>query len=158
MGRPATAPRKLKDGFYIEVCQKGARNGIKIWCLNEERMLRAAEDYRRSKDVIVLGEHINGKWVSEMKPKKLEREKAAQEKKLAASGTDHTVTPKPVTAKVADKKADKGKPAVKKVVAKKAAKKKPVKKKAAVKPKPKPVKKGKAIPKSKAKPAKKKKK
>lgn len=143
MGRPATAPRKLKDGFYIEVCQKGARNGIKIWCQSEERMLRAAEDYRRSKDVIVLGEHINGKWVSELKPKKLEREKAAQERKLMAAGVTHPEEKKISKDKVAVKKDEKiktekkvtvkGKTVHKKPAEKKSAPKKVVKKKSAPK-------------------------
>ncbi len=141
MGRPATAPRKLKDGFYIEVCQKGARNGIKIWCQNEERMLRAAEDYRRSKDVIVLGEHINGKWVSELKPKKLEREKAAQERKLMASGIIHPVEKKTDAEKQktkidkAEKKIKSKKAVLKKPVSKKSIAKKPKEKKQPAKPK-----------------------
>lgn len=133
MGRPATAPRKLKDGFYIEVCQKGARNGIKIWCQSEERMLRAAEDYRRSKDVIVLGEHINGKWVSELKPKKLEREKAAQEKKLMAAGITLPVEKKAAT----EKKTEVKKPVLKKPIPKKPKAKKEKAKHPASKPKPK---------------------
>jgi len=137
MGRPATAPRKLKDGFYIEVCQKGARNGIKIWCLNEERMLRAADDYRRSKDVIVLGEHINGKWVSELKPKKLEREKAAQEKKLVAAGLIAPVEKKITT----EKKIETKKKVVKKPAPKKVKVQKTKKVKTASKPKAKPAKK-----------------
>ena len=40
-------------------------------------MLRAASDYRRSKDVIIHGEHINGKWASEIRNKKKEKEQKA---------------------------------------------------------------------------------
>ena len=30
MGRPPTKPTKLKDGWYIEVRNKGSKSGIKI--------------------------------------------------------------------------------------------------------------------------------
>jgi len=30
MGRPPTRPKKLKDGFYIEIRNKGSKTGIKI--------------------------------------------------------------------------------------------------------------------------------
>ena len=30
MGRPATRPVKLREGFYIEIMQKGDQKGIKI--------------------------------------------------------------------------------------------------------------------------------
>ncbi len=64
MGRPATVPKKFKDGFYIEVCNRGSRSGIKIWCKDKAKMLQAKEDYMKSKDVIILGEHKNGKWLT----------------------------------------------------------------------------------------------
>ena len=65
MGRPPTRPAKLKDGFYIEVRNEGSKaNGIKIRRDTKEEMLMAIEDYNRIKDVTVLGELKNDKWVN----------------------------------------------------------------------------------------------
>ncbi len=61
MGRPSTKPKDLKDGFYIEVRNKGSKTGIKIRRDNKEQMLAAIKEYGRNKDVIVLGEVVNGK-------------------------------------------------------------------------------------------------
>lgn len=61
MGRPATKPTKLKDGFYLEIRNKGAKSGIKIRRDSKEAMLSAIKEYERVKDVVVLGESINGK-------------------------------------------------------------------------------------------------
>ena len=65
MGRPATKPTKLRDGFYIEVRNKGSRTGIKIRRDTKEAMMLAIKEYERVKDVIVLGEFKNGKSVNE---------------------------------------------------------------------------------------------
>ncbi len=65
MGRPPTKPKELRDGWYLEVRNKGSHSGIKIRRDTEEEMKQAAEDYERIKDVIVLGESIKGKWVNE---------------------------------------------------------------------------------------------
>jgi len=68
MGRPPTRPAKLKDGFYIEVKNEGSKtNGIKIRRDTKEEMLIAIEEYERIKDVVVLGEYKNDKWVSAKK-------------------------------------------------------------------------------------------
>jgi hypothetical protein len=67
MGRPATRPAKLKDGFYIEVRNKGARSGIKIRRDNKADMLEAVKDYIRVKDITILGESVNDKFID--KPK-----------------------------------------------------------------------------------------
>ncbi|WP_107037500.1 hypothetical protein [Brumimicrobium mesophilum] len=65
MGRPPTRPAKLKDGFYIEVRNEGSKaNGIKIRRDTKEEMQMAIEDYNRIKDVTVLGELKNDKWVN----------------------------------------------------------------------------------------------
>jgi len=64
MGRPATKPKKLKDGYYIEVRNKGARSGIKVRRDNEAGMKQAIKEYERVKDVIILGEYKNGKGVN----------------------------------------------------------------------------------------------
>lgn len=67
MGRPATKPTKLRDGFYVEVRNKGSRSGIKIRRDTKEAMLLAVKEYERVKDVVVLGEFKNGKAVSAKK-------------------------------------------------------------------------------------------
>lgn len=70
MGRPPTRPAKLKDGFYIEVRNEGSRaNGIKIRRDSKEEMLLAVENYKRIKDVTVLGELKNDKWVNKKQTK-----------------------------------------------------------------------------------------
>lgn len=69
MGRPATKPARLKDGFYIEVKNQGS-GGVLIRRDTKEQMLLAAEDYSRMKQVNVLGEMKNDKWVEKIKEKK----------------------------------------------------------------------------------------
>jgi hypothetical protein len=69
MGRPSTRPKKLKDGFYIEVKAKGADGSIKIRRDTKEEALEAMEHYKRSKTVENLGEMKNGKWVDGKKKK-----------------------------------------------------------------------------------------
>lgn len=66
MGRPATKPARLKDGFYIEVKNPGS-GGILIRRDTKEQMILAAEDYSRMKEVNILGEMKNDKWVSKAK-------------------------------------------------------------------------------------------
>lgn len=61
MGRPATKPTKLKDGYYIEIRNKHQSSGIKIHRVTTEQLLLAIEVYKRSKEVIVLGQVKNGK-------------------------------------------------------------------------------------------------
>ena len=70
MGRPATKPTKLKDGFYLEIRNKGSKSGIKIRRDTEKAMIIAVKEYERVKDVVVLGEFKNGKPVSKPKKKK----------------------------------------------------------------------------------------
>lgn len=64
MGRPPTKPIKFRDGFYLEIRNKGANSGIKLHRTTKEQMLRTIKDYELTKDVIILGESINGKWVN----------------------------------------------------------------------------------------------
>lgn len=64
MGRPPTRPKELRDGFYIEIRNKGAKTGIKLRRDDKEQMLTAIKDYKKIKDVVVLGEYKNGKMVS----------------------------------------------------------------------------------------------
>lgn len=70
MGRPPTRPAKLKDGFYIEVRNEGSRaNGIKIRRDSKDEMLLAIENYKRIKDVTILGELKNDKWLNKKEAK-----------------------------------------------------------------------------------------
>lgn len=69
MGRPPILPKKKKDGFYIEIRNKGAKSGTIIIRDNEKAMMQAARQYETTKDVIILGEHKNGKRVDESRKK-----------------------------------------------------------------------------------------
>lgn len=60
MGRPATKPTKLRDGYYIEVRNRNQRFGIKIHRETKDKLLIAIRKYEKSKDVIVLGHLKNG--------------------------------------------------------------------------------------------------
>ena len=62
MGRPATKPAKLRDGFYIQVKNQGG-TGVLVRRDTKEQMMLAAEDYSRTKQVNVLGEMRNDKLI-----------------------------------------------------------------------------------------------
>jgi hypothetical protein len=70
MGRPPVLPKKKKDGFWLEVRNKGAKTGMILIRDSYEAMMQAVKQYQNTKDVIVLGEHRNGKKVDEAKAKK----------------------------------------------------------------------------------------
>jgi hypothetical protein len=70
MGRPPTLPLKKKDGWYLEIRNKGAKTGTVLIRDTEEAMLLAAKMYQNTKDVILLGEHKNGKPVDKSDKKK----------------------------------------------------------------------------------------
>jgi len=70
MGRPPTLPLKKKDGWYLEIRNKGAKTGTVLIRESEEAMLLAAKMYQNTKDVILLGEHRNGKPVDNSEKKK----------------------------------------------------------------------------------------
>lgn len=77
MGRPPSKPKRFKDGFYIEVRNKGADSGMKIWSESREEMLRMADSYRQNKDVVIMGEHKKDRWVDiEPAPRPRGRQKA----------------------------------------------------------------------------------
>lgn len=63
MGRPATRPTALKDGFYIEIRNKGSKSGVKLYSGTKLQMHRAIKMYERSKQIVILGESVNGKFV-----------------------------------------------------------------------------------------------
>jgi len=51
---------QLKNGFYIEVSNKGVKKGMKIRSESKEATLNAASKYSRYKEVIILGEFRDG--------------------------------------------------------------------------------------------------
>lgn len=63
MGRPAVKPTELKDGYYIEVRSKNQKSGIKIRRDTKAQLLLAIDEYKASKEVIVLGKMEKGKIV-----------------------------------------------------------------------------------------------
>ena len=67
MGRPPTKPKKLKDGFYIEVRNKRAASGVKVRRDTKEQMELAIKEYERTKEIIVIGEIKNGKPLNKKK-------------------------------------------------------------------------------------------
>ncbi|MBT8298057.1 MAG: hypothetical protein KJO52_06955 [Maribacter sp.] len=67
MGRPATKPTELRDGFYIEIRNRGSKAGVKIRRDTKELMLMAIKEYEKSKDVIVIGEVSKGKILDKVK-------------------------------------------------------------------------------------------
>lgn len=69
MGRPPVLPKKKKDGFWLEVRNKGAKTGTILIRDSYVAMLQAAKQYEMTKDVIILGEHKNGKKVEEKSTK-----------------------------------------------------------------------------------------
>ncbi len=74
MGRPATLPKKKKDGFYVEVRNKGAKSGIILIRDTYDAMMQAVKQYQNTKDIIILGEHKNGKPVGSGSRKKVASE------------------------------------------------------------------------------------
>jgi len=67
MGRPPTKPKKLKDGFYIEVRNKRAASGVKVRRDTRAQMELAIKEYERTKVIIVIGEIKNGKPIDKKK-------------------------------------------------------------------------------------------
>jgi hypothetical protein len=59
-GRPWARNVQLKNGFYIEVCNKGYKKGMKIWSEDKKGMDDIARMYEGHKDVIILGEYKAG--------------------------------------------------------------------------------------------------
>ncbi len=64
MARPSTRGVRLKDGFYIEVRNKGAQSGIKIRRESYEDAQLALNNYSKLHDVQYIGKVENGKVVS----------------------------------------------------------------------------------------------
>lgn len=79
MGRPSTKPKKLKDGFYLEVKNQGAKSGIKIRRDTYDEMMLAKKNFERTKEVKVLGEVIDDTFVNEKKKKRKKRGASEEE-------------------------------------------------------------------------------
>jgi len=60
-GRPRERAVQLKNGFYIEVSNKGVKKGMKIRSESQEAMQNTASQYSQYKEVIILGEFKDGK-------------------------------------------------------------------------------------------------
>lgn len=63
MGRPSTKPTDLRDGYYIEVKNKNQTTGIKIRRDTRSQLLMAIDEYKKSKEVVVLGKQEKGKMI-----------------------------------------------------------------------------------------------
>ena len=50
MGRPPTRPTDLKDGYYLEVRNKGTNSGIKLRRDTRKEMMQAVEEYKKVKN------------------------------------------------------------------------------------------------------------
>ena len=74
-GRPPILPKKKKDGWYIEVRNKGAKSGLILIRDSYEAMMQAARQYETTKDVIILGEHRSGKKVEDSLKKEAKKKK-----------------------------------------------------------------------------------
>ena len=70
MARPSTRGVKLKNGFYIEVRNKGAHSGVKIRRDSFEDAQLALGNYSKMHDVHYIGEIVNGKVVGAKKERK----------------------------------------------------------------------------------------
>jgi len=70
MARPSTRGVKLKNGFYIEVRNKGAHSGVKIRRETFEEAQLALNNYSKMHDVHYIGEIENGKVVGAKKARK----------------------------------------------------------------------------------------
>ncbi|MBC8048280.1 MAG: hypothetical protein H7Y00_15880 [Fimbriimonadaceae bacterium] len=64
IGRPPVREAKLKDGFYVEIRNRGAKErGIKIHCANEKELELLKARYGTTKDIVVLGEYKDNEKV-----------------------------------------------------------------------------------------------
>ena len=137
MGRPPTKPKRFKDGFYIEVRNKGANAGMKIHFDTEHDMKDAAIMYGTNKEVVILGEHKRDRWLNlepaaeeqRVKKMRLDRPREVPNKYVRGAKPARAAEPaKKAEAPAKPAKKEKpAKPAKKAVAAKPAKKEKPVK-------------------------------
>lgn len=58
--RSRHGPVQLKDGFYVEICKRGMKTGIKIHCEDRQAVDNTTLMYEKFKTVVVLGEYKHG--------------------------------------------------------------------------------------------------
>ena len=63
MARPVTRPVSLRNGYYIEIRQRGEGKGIKIRRETEQQMKAAFNWYKPFYDVKLIGKVENGQVV-----------------------------------------------------------------------------------------------
>ena len=80
-GRPATKPARLKNGFYVGVRNKGMSTPVMMYSPTREGMMLIAQRYGvfPEKEVTVMGEHKNDKWVDQEQPKRGRKKKVVEE-------------------------------------------------------------------------------
>jgi len=61
MGRPSTKPTELRDGYYIEVKNRNQKSGVKIRRDTISQLRLAINEYKESKEIVVLGKSEKGK-------------------------------------------------------------------------------------------------
>lgn len=68
-GRPPTRPAVLRDGFYIELRNRGTDPGMGVKLRKDtyDEMIQAAEEYKKTKLVVIMGEYRNGEPVNKKK-------------------------------------------------------------------------------------------
>ena len=81
MGRPPTKPARLKNGFYVGVKNKGMASPVMMYSPTREGMMLIAQRYGvfPEKEVVVMGEHKNDKWVDQEQPKRGRKKKEVAE-------------------------------------------------------------------------------
>jgi len=62
-GRPATRPTELKEGFYLELKNKGSNSSVKIRRESMTEIDIAMRQYGKSKIVTYLGQVKAGRWI-----------------------------------------------------------------------------------------------
>ena len=80
-GIPATKPARLKNGFYVGVKNKGMSTPVMMYSPTREGMMLIAQRYGvfPEKEVVVMGEHKNDKWVDQEQPKRGRKKKEVAE-------------------------------------------------------------------------------
>jgi len=61
-GRPATKPAKLREGFYVELKNKGSNSPVKMRRNNMAEVEMLIKQYEKIKETTFLGELKDGRW------------------------------------------------------------------------------------------------
>ena len=62
-GRPVTKPAKLKEGFYVELKNKGSNSPVKVRRESMAEIEMLIKQYEKIKVATYLGELRAGKWL-----------------------------------------------------------------------------------------------